>query len=256
MKWGITDLSLYLMGKKFRVRMDNNPLIYFTTSPNLDAMKHQWIGEVAPYNFSVEYQKGKLNVVVDMLSRMTSRLNEKETDSYLQTVEANTLADFEADVQDEPPSQDNEGEYESPWPPLGPSGRKEVPKLGEVEMLSSEAVQALFDGITMGTNRCAEREWDQSFVIDREWDDINLGVRAARLMTPMHVINWVEAQTETTNGTHKRNPRWQSSPQDCRQADSVRRSPVSETPSLGCPRHHQVIHRAPGTSQESDRWLL
>ena len=48
--------------------------------------------------------------------------------------------------------------YESPWLPPGPNGKKEVPKLGEVEMLSSEAVQGLFDGITMGTNRYAKRE--------------------------------------------------------------------------------------------------
>ena len=82
--------------------------------------------------------------MADVLSRMTSRLDEKETDSYLQTVETNTLADSEVDIQDEPPSQDDEGEYESPWPAPGPSGRKEVPKLGEVEMLSSKAVQALF----------------------------------------------------------------------------------------------------------------
>ena len=38
---------------------------------------------------------------------MTSRLDEKETDSYLQTMEANTLANPEADVQDKPPSQDD-----------------------------------------------------------------------------------------------------------------------------------------------------
>ena len=40
MKWGIMHYSLYLMGKRFRVWMDNNPLIYFTMSLNLDAMKH------------------------------------------------------------------------------------------------------------------------------------------------------------------------------------------------------------------------
>ena len=51
MKWGITHFSLYLMGKKFRVRMDNNPLIYFTMSLNLDVMKHQLIGELAPRTF-------------------------------------------------------------------------------------------------------------------------------------------------------------------------------------------------------------
>ena len=139
--------------------MDNNPLIYFAISPNLDMMKSQWIGELAPYNFSVNCQKGKLHIVVDMLSRMTSRLNEKETVSYLQTMEANTLPNPEADIQDEPPSQDDESEYGSPWLSPGPNGKKEVSKLGEVEMLSSEAVQALFDGITMGTNRHAERDY-------------------------------------------------------------------------------------------------
>ena len=63
-------------------------------------------------------------------------------------------------------------------------------------MLSSKAVQALFDGITMGTNRCAEREWDQSIIIDQEEDDINLGARTERLTTPMHIINWDKAQKE------------------------------------------------------------
>ena len=189
MKWGIMHFSLYLMGKKFRVRRDNNPLIYFAMYLNLDMMKHQWIGELAPYDFSVEYQKGKLNIMADVLSMMTGRLDKKETDSYLQTMEANTSADSEVDVQDEPPSQDDESEYKSPWPPPVLSGKKEVPKLGEVEVLSSKAVQALFDGITMENNRLAEREWDQSIVIDREEDDINLGVRVARLTTPMHIIN-------------------------------------------------------------------
>ena len=127
--------------------------------------------------------------MADVLSRMTSRLNEKETDSNLQTVETNTLADSEVDIQDKPPSQDDKGEYESPWPPPGPSGKKEVSKLGEVEMFSSKAVPALFDGIMMGTKRCTEREWDQRVVIDREEDDINLGVRVARLTTPMHIID-------------------------------------------------------------------
>ena len=63
-------------------------------------------------------------------------------------------------------------------------------------MPSSKAVQALLDGIMMGTNRCAEREWDQSIIIDWEEDDINLRMRAARLTTPMHIIDWAEAQKE------------------------------------------------------------
>ena len=125
---------------------------------------------------------------------MTSRVNKKETDSYLQTMEANILANSEVDVQDKPLSQDDESEYKSPWLPPGPNGKKEVPKLGEVEMLSSEAVEALFDGIMTETNRHTEREWNKSIVIDWEKDDINLGVTVERLTTPMHIINWAKAQ--------------------------------------------------------------
>ena len=59
MKWGITHFSLYLMGKRFRVWMDNNPLIYFVRFPNLDTMKHRWVGKLAPYDFSVNIKEGK-----------------------------------------------------------------------------------------------------------------------------------------------------------------------------------------------------
>ena len=65
-----------------------------------------------------------------------------------------------------------------------------------METLSSEAVQALFDGIMMGGSRRAERERDQSVVINQEEDNINLGAMAACLTTPMHVIDWAEAQKE------------------------------------------------------------
>ena len=48
----------------------------------------------------------------------------------------------------------------------------------------------------MGASRHAEWEWDQSIIIDEEEGDVNLGVRAARLMTPMCIIDWAEAQKE------------------------------------------------------------
>ena len=60
MKWGIHHFEMYLLGRKFKVRMDNNPLTYFMSSPNLDATKHHWIDELAPFTFSLEYQKGKI----------------------------------------------------------------------------------------------------------------------------------------------------------------------------------------------------
>ena len=137
-------------------------------SPNLDAMKHQWIGKLAPYDFSVEYQKGKLNIVADILSRMTNQLGKKETNIYLWMVEGNTSVEPLTGDQSKPHSQDDCSKYESSWPPPGPDGKKEVPQLGEVKTLSSDAIQALFDGITVGASRHAKWEWDQSIIIDRE----------------------------------------------------------------------------------------
>ena len=55
MKWGIHHFKMYLLGRQFKVRTDNNPLTYFMSSPNLDATKHHWIDELAPYTFSLEY---------------------------------------------------------------------------------------------------------------------------------------------------------------------------------------------------------
>ena len=56
------------MGCQFKVRKDNNPLTYFLTSSNMDAMKQRWINELAKYDFSLEYQKGKNNTVADIVS--------------------------------------------------------------------------------------------------------------------------------------------------------------------------------------------
>ena len=64
--------------------MDNNPLTYFMLFPNLDATKHRWIDELAPFTFSLEYQKGKNNIVADALSRIEEEwLPPEETDVIL-----------------------------------------------------------------------------------------------------------------------------------------------------------------------------
>ena len=58
MKWSIEHFQTYLLGHHFKVCTDNNPLMYFPTSPNMDAMKQRWINELAKYDFPLEYQKG------------------------------------------------------------------------------------------------------------------------------------------------------------------------------------------------------
>ena len=59
LKWSITKhFKEYLAYAPFMVCMDNSPLTYVLTTPNLDATGHQWVGALASYEFSLEYQKG------------------------------------------------------------------------------------------------------------------------------------------------------------------------------------------------------
>ena len=59
LKWSIAEhFKEYLAYAPFVVRMDNNPLTYILTTPNLDAMGHRSVGALASFEFSLEYQKG------------------------------------------------------------------------------------------------------------------------------------------------------------------------------------------------------
>ena len=58
----------YLVYVPFVVRTDNNPLTYILTTPKLDATGHHWVGVLASYEFSLEYQKGADNGAADALS--------------------------------------------------------------------------------------------------------------------------------------------------------------------------------------------
>ena len=87
MKWSIKHFQTCLLGHCFKVCMDNNPLMYFLTSPNIDAMKQRWINELVKYNFSLEYQKGKNNTVADALSRISEEhLPDEEAEKVLKAV--------------------------------------------------------------------------------------------------------------------------------------------------------------------------
>ena len=48
--------------------MDNNPLTYILTTPNLDALGHHWVAVLARYNMKLEYLKGSDNKIADTLS--------------------------------------------------------------------------------------------------------------------------------------------------------------------------------------------
>ena len=45
--------------------MDNNPLTYMMSMPNLDAVGHRWVVVVVGFNFTIEYLRGSDKKVAD-----------------------------------------------------------------------------------------------------------------------------------------------------------------------------------------------
>ena len=69
LKWSVCDkFKDYLLGSKFTVFTDNNPLCYIKSS-KLGAAQIHWLSELALYDFDIVYCTGKSNLVADALSR-------------------------------------------------------------------------------------------------------------------------------------------------------------------------------------------
>ena len=74
LKWSITEhFKEYLAYAPFTVHMDNNPLTYVLTTPNLDMTGHCLVGALVSYEFTLEYQKGLDNAAADTLSQVPVR---------------------------------------------------------------------------------------------------------------------------------------------------------------------------------------
>ena len=178
MKWSIEHFQTYLLGCCFKVCTDNNPLTYFLTSPNMDAIKQRWINELAKYNFSLKYQKDKNNTVADALSRISEEcLSDEEAEKVLEAVPLIPRGDTVFNVFKE--------KEEDRWP-------EEVAP----HTMSSKAMKAIFDNLTSGAGRRAEQEYNTDFATHHEANSIEVNVNSVRLSTQMHVTNWAEAQLE------------------------------------------------------------
>ena len=69
LKWRVCNkFKDYLLGSKFTIFMDNNPLCYLKSS-KLGATQIHWLSELALYDFDIVYHTGKSNLVTDALSR-------------------------------------------------------------------------------------------------------------------------------------------------------------------------------------------
>ena len=78
LKWSVCDkFKDYLLGSKFTVFTDNNPLCYIQSS-KLGAAQIRWLSELALYDFDIVYRTGKSNLVADALSRRPEVKKEME----------------------------------------------------------------------------------------------------------------------------------------------------------------------------------
>ena len=134
-------------------------------------MKQGWINELAKYDFSLEYQKGKNNTVAGTLSRIKEeRLTDEEADKFLEFVPVIPGDEMVIKIFEE------EG-----------CGRK--PESPAPYTMSLATMKAVFDNLTLGAERRAELECNADSPIHDEADSIKVSVKSARLNSQMHVTN-------------------------------------------------------------------
>ena len=92
LKWAMMEkLWDYLLGSKFTVYMDNNPLSYVRES-KLGLAQIRWLSKLALFDFDIKYRKGKLNKAVDTLSHCHYVLGEMGSDSESEEYETISYA--------------------------------------------------------------------------------------------------------------------------------------------------------------------
>ena len=81
LKWAVTEkFRDYLLGSKFTVYTDNNPLAYIQTS-KLDASQIRWLSKLALFDFNIIYRSGKTNQAADALRQHPEPNCKLESDS-------------------------------------------------------------------------------------------------------------------------------------------------------------------------------
>ena len=101
LKWGILEhFREYLAYTLFMVKMDNNPLTYILTTPNLDAMGHRWVGALASFEFELKYQKGLENRAANTLNCVPIRHDHRTMKSLMEGAVMGAPSRCEAQVSD------------------------------------------------------------------------------------------------------------------------------------------------------------
>ena len=101
LKWAVTEkFRDYLLGSKFTVYTDNNPLAYVKES-KLGAAQIRWLSKLALFDFDIKYRSGKSNQAADALSHRPATdieiLSNTESDRY-KTISYAVMCDDLSDV--------------------------------------------------------------------------------------------------------------------------------------------------------------
>lgn len=79
--WATQYFRSYLYERKFIIRPDHRPLTWLSNLREPNSKLQGWKCKLEEYNFTVEYIKGKDNIVADALSRPEVNLNDVEIDN-------------------------------------------------------------------------------------------------------------------------------------------------------------------------------
>jgi hypothetical protein len=71
-KWAVDKFRYYLHGRRFRLRVDHQALVWLDSARFNNSKLERWALALQEYDYSVEYIKGETNVVADHLSRACS----------------------------------------------------------------------------------------------------------------------------------------------------------------------------------------
>jgi hypothetical protein len=74
---------LYLMGKRFELRIDHCGLKHLFVQPTLNSRKTRWLEFLSEYNFEIKHIKGKENQAVDTLNRRTHEVHVSSISMYM-----------------------------------------------------------------------------------------------------------------------------------------------------------------------------
>ena len=65
----LVNFRQYLVGSKFIIKTDHNSMRHLLSKKELNDRKHKLVSKIQAFKFYIEYNKGKMNIVVDALSR-------------------------------------------------------------------------------------------------------------------------------------------------------------------------------------------